>query len=302
MPKRTLQRVLRVLRDYLLMTVGALLVALAVNLFLVPNDVVSGGVSGIAIMFGAQFGTPVGLMLLLLNIPLFIIGWRQLGGLVFGVRTIYATVVMALAIDGFAPYMPQVTRDPLLYTLYGGVLDGIGIGLVLRAQGTTGGLDIVGRLLERWRGISPGQTILAIDGAIFAVAALLFGPEKALYAMLVAFISTRTLDVVLSGVAAARQSIIITAKPDEITRAIIHDLGRGVTLLEGYGGYTGASRNVLLTVVGRSEIVLLKTLVARIDPDAFMVIGEASEVLGEGFQASAQAPAVPPAPVPAVTR
>jgi uncharacterized membrane-anchored protein YitT (DUF2179 family) len=286
--KLNLKKTLGVVRDYLLMTVGALLVALSVNLFLIPNDVVGGGLSGIAIMLHTLIGTPVGLVIIILNIPLFLLGLRHLGGLVFGIRTVYATVLMALAIDALAPYVTPVSREPLLYTLYGGLLDGIGVGLVLRARGTTGGVDIVGRLVERWRGISPGQTILAIDTLIFAGAALLFGPEKALYGLLVVFISTRVIDVVLSGAGAARQSIIISARHEELTRAIIGDLRRGVTQLEGYGGYTGAERRVLLAVVTRSEIATLKALVARIDPDAFMVVGEASEVLGEGFQPASE--------------
>jgi uncharacterized membrane-anchored protein YitT (DUF2179 family) len=288
------KQMLGIVRDYALMTVGALLVALSVNLFLIPNDVISGGVSGVAIMLRSLVGTPVGLVIILLNIPLFLLGWRYLGGLIFGVRTIYATVVMALAIDALAPYLTPVTRDPLLYTLYGGLLDGIGVGLVLRARGTTGGIDIVGRLLERWRGISPGQTMLVIDALLFAGAAMLFGPEKALYALLVVFISTRVIDVVLSGAGAARQALIISVRPEELTRAIIRDLRRGVTLLDGQGGYTGAERSVLLCVVSRPEIASLKALVARIDPDAFMVIGDASEVLGEGFQPSAESSARPP--------
>lgn len=287
----TTRKVLRVVRDYTLMTIGALLVALSVNLFLVPNNVVSGGVTGIAIILRTLIGTPVGLVVLLLNIPLFIIGWRHLGGLVFGVRTIYATVVMAVAIDALAPYLTPVSRDPLLYTLYGGVLDGIGVGLVLRARGTTGGIDIIGRLLERWRGYAPGQTMLALDAALFAGAALLYGPEKVLYALLVVFISTRTIDVVLNGARSARQAIIISKHHAAIRDTILEDLRRGVTVLQGQGGYTGAEHNVLLVALSRAEVSLLKALVVRIDPDAFVIIGEASEVLGEGFQGTAEAEA-----------
>lgn len=271
------------LRDYLLLTVGALLIALSVDIFLIPNNVVTGGITGAAIMLRSFLGTPVGLVSLLANIPLFILGVRSLGGLVFGLRTFYATILMSLAIDLLAPYVRPVVGDPLLYTLYGGLLDGLGVGLVFRARGTTGGIDIVARLIERRYGTLPGRSMLVINVAVFGIAGLFFGPEKVLYALLVAFISSRALDFTLGAGTGSRQALIVTTQPDAITQALLHDLGRGVTLLEGYGGYTGASRAVLLCVVGRAELSFLKAIVGSADPHAFVVIGDASEVIGEGF-------------------
>ena len=273
-----------ILRDYALMTVGAVLVAAAVNLVLAPNNVVTGGITGAAIMLRDAIGTPIGAVTLLANIPLFVLGWRRLGGLVFGARTIYATVVMAVAIDALAPLMRPVTADPLLYTLYGGLLDGIGVGLVFRAQGTTGGIDILARLLELRYGFRPGRSMLAMNLAVFAAAFLLFGPEKVLYAILAAFVGSVALDYTLSAGSGAQQALIITSRPDDIRRALLNDLGRGVTILEGRGGYTGEARAVLLCVVARSEVSLLQALISRHDPHAFVIIGEAREVLGEGFR------------------
>lgn len=284
LPKLDLRRAARVLADYAQITVGALLIAVAVRVFLVPNNVVTGGLTGVAQLLGSTLGTPVGAVVLALNVPLLIVGWRRLGGFVFGARTLYAIVVMSLAIDGLAPYARPVTSDPLLYSLYGGMLDGVGLGLILRARGTAGGTDIVARLVEARTGAQPGRTLLICDAAIFGAALFAYGPEKIMYALLVAFVSTRAVDFVLAAGRGSRQALIITGEPAAITAAILHGLGRGVTVLEAVGGYTGAARAVLLCILSRSEVGALKQAVSGADPGAFVVIGEAGEVIGEGFR------------------
>lgn len=284
-----LPTIARTLRDYLIMTVGVICVAISVDLFLVPNNVVTGGVTGVAIILNDLFGTPIGMISLLLNIPLLIAGFRYLGGFVFGVRTVYATVALSFAIDLLNPYVSRymsATADPLLYTLYGGVLDGVGVGLVFRVQGTTGGVDIIARFLQRWRAIPMGRSLLAMNVLVFAAAAYLFSLDKLLYALLVAFISGRTVDLVLEGASYARQAVIITGHPDKIQRSILHTLGRGVTVLEGRGGYTAAERTVLLSVVAQSEISVLKAIVRDCDDSAFVIFSNVNEVLGEGFRPS----------------
>lgn len=278
------RRVLRTLVNYAVITIGALLVAVAVRIFLVPNNVIAGGLTGAAQLLNSLIGTPVGAVVLALNVPLLIVGWRRLGGFVFGVRTVYALVVMTLAIDILAPYARPVTADPLLYSLYGGVLDGLGLGLILRSRGTAGGTDIIARLVEARTGMQPGRVLLICDVVIFGAGLFVYGPEKVLYALLVAFVSSRTVDFVLAAERGARQALIITTHPEGITRALLHDLGRGVTVLEGVGGYTGAKRAVLLCIISRAEVGALKAAVAAADPGAFMVIGEAGEVIGEGFR------------------
>jgi uncharacterized membrane-anchored protein YitT (DUF2179 family) len=273
-----------ILRDYTTMTAGALLAALAVDFFLVPNNVVTGGVTGGAMLSHTFFGTPIGLLTLLVNIPLFVIGFRSLGGFVFGIRTLYATVLMSLAIDMLVPYARPISGDPLLYTLYGGLLDGLGVGLVFRARGTTGGIDIIARLIEQRTGIQPGRSMLGMNVLVFAAAFFGYGPEKALYALLTAFVGSLALDYTLGAGMGARQALIVTSQPGAINQALLHTLGRGVTMLEGQGGYTGTARSVLLCVVGRAEISFLKAIVSQADPHAFVVIGEANEVIGEGFR------------------
>ncbi|WP_448337951.1 YitT family protein [Chloroflexus aurantiacus] len=277
------RRIARTLTDYALLTVGALLSATAVRFFLVPNQVVTGGLTGVAQLLNTFIGTPVGVVVLILNIPLLIAGWRYLGGAVFGVRTFYTVVVMSLAIDGLAPFARPITNDPLLYSLYGGVIDGIGIGLVLRARGTTGGSDILARLIERRFGVQPGRSLLGFDTMVFTAALFSYGPEKILYALLVAFTASRAIDTVLAAGKGARQALIITSSPEPIRQAVLHRLGRGITQLEAIGGYTGATRAVLLCVVARTEIGALKNIVSNVDPAAFVIIGEVEEVLGEGF-------------------
>lgn len=283
----TLTTLLRVVSEYAMMTVGAGLSAVAVSFFLVPNQVVSGGLTGAAQLLNTFFATPIGLVVLLMNIPLLLLGWRHLGGLVFGIRTAYTVVILSVAIDLLAPYAANggITNDPLLYSLYGGVLDGLGVGLVLRARGTTGGSDIFARLIERMRGIQPGRSLLLFDAVVFALALISYGPENSMYALLVAFASSRTVDIVLAAGKGARQALIITATPQPIRAAVLERLNRGVTELEGTGGYTGQARAILLCVVARTEIAALKRIVAEADGSAFVIIGDVDEVVGEGWRA-----------------
>lgn len=298
MPRFNLRKLLSILRDYAMMTAGALLVAVAVRVFLVPNQVLTGGLTGVAQLLNTLVGTPVGAVVLALNVPLIIVGYRRLGGLVFGARTLYTIVVMSVAIDALAPYARPVTADPLLYSIYGGLLDGVGLGLILRARGTAGGTDIIARLIETRFSVAPGQVLISADVLIFGAAFLTFGPENTLYALLVAFISSRAVDFVLAAGRGARQALIITERPAQITDALLYGLGRGVTVIEGVGGYTGGPRSVLISVVARHEIGALKAAVAAADPAAFVIIGEADEVIGEGFRplpAAARPAAAPPA-------
>lgn len=275
----------RTVVDYAEVVAGSLLVALGTNLFFVPNKVVSGGVTGISILLHYAWGTPVGLVTLLLNLPLLWIGWRWAGGARFFVRTALAVVVLSAAIDLTAPYLTPPTTDRLLVIMYGGLLDGLGMGLVFRGRGTTGGTDVLARVANRFLGVGIGQTLLAINVLIFAVAAFQFGAEAVMVALALAFVSARTLDTVQAGFAASRQAIIITNRPAAVRDAVFDNLRRGVTMLEARGGWTGEPRPMLYVVVGAHEVGRLKLRVAEADPEAFVAISSAQEVLGEGFAA-----------------
>lgn len=272
--------------DYVQLTLGAALLALNIALLLVPNMIVSGGATGIATILHYVIGTQVGTLVLIINIPLFIAGVKWGGGTRFAIRTIYATVVMSVLADLFAVWLVQAPAitDPLLYVLYGGLLDGVGMGLVFRGQGTTGGTDVVARLLHHWKGIPFGTTIMAVNSIVLIGAAAVFGLEAALYALILTFVAARVVDVVQGENNYGRAAIIVSGKAADIRSGVLTVLERGVTVLEGRGGYTEAGVEVLYCVVSRGEVSILKRLVQSIDPRAFVVITEASEVLGEGFR------------------
>lgn len=269
--------------DYALVVLGSALVGIGTNLFFVPNKVVSGGVTGVAIIIHYLLDTPVGLVALGFNIPLLWLGWRYGGGMTFFIRTILAVVVLSATIDLTAPYLQPPTTDRLLVICYGGLLDGLGMGLVFRARGTTGGTDVLARLAHRYLGVGIGQALLAMNLVIFGAAAFVFGLEPVMVALALAFVSARVLDLVQQGFSAARSATIISRKPDAVRSAVLDRLGRGVTVLHGEGGFTRENRPVLYVVVPSTEAGRLKRLVAEVDPEAFVAISPAQEVLGEGF-------------------
>jgi len=269
--------------DYAEIVVGSLLVAAGTNMFFVPNNVVSGGVTGLSIIAHHYFKTPVGMVVLALNLPLLWLGWRFAGGIRFFVRTLVSVIVLSAGIDLTAPFLMPPTHDRLLVICYGGLLDGLGMGLVFRGRGTTGGTDILARLAHRYLGVGIGQSLLAMNVAIFGGAAFIFGAEAVMVALALAFVSARVLDVVQSGFSAARSALIISEDCDAVREAILNKLGRGVTVLHGQGGYTGEQRPVLYVVVSPHEVGRLKRLVSQVDRAAFVAITPAQEVLGEGF-------------------
>ncbi|HRI55882.1 MAG TPA: YitT family protein [Anaerolineae bacterium] len=273
----------RSLIDLILIVVGAGLTAVSVVVFLNPNDVVPGGFTALAMFANRLWGWPVGVTLLIMNLPFLLVAMAVLG-MQFGPRTILATVLASTLIDVLQPYLPQVQGDPLLYTLYGGLLYGVGLGLVFRANATTGGVEIPAKLLEHWRGVRMSSSLLAMDAAVLVLAAFFFGLESALYALIVAWVAARVIDFMETGATASITAFIITRQPETIRDGILERLERGVTLLEGQGGYTGEQRTVLMAVVRRRETRTLQEIVRVADPEAFVVISPSHEVLGEGFK------------------
>lgn len=277
------------LYDYALIFIGSLIIAANVPLFLEPNRVVSTGVTGLGMLAYYVWNWPIGLVTLLLNVPLLLAGIKWGGGLRFFIRTIFAVVVLTVSIDVLSRYLAPVAADPLLYTLFGGLLDGIGIGLVLRGRGTTGGTDIAAQLLARYRGLSFGQVLMGVNGAILLGAAAVVGIVPVLYALVVNFVSGRVVDFVQEGVGYARAAVIISDRHAAVRQAILEKLGRGVTQLEARGGYTETARPALYVVVYRTQVTQLKHIIASMDPHAFVVVSEAHEVLGEGFRDACRA-------------
>jgi uncharacterized membrane-anchored protein YitT (DUF2179 family) len=276
----------RALWDYVLILLGAFIQAIALRLFLVPSDLVSGGISGLAQLFNHFTAFPIGLIVLFGNIPLFILGWQYLGGPRFALRTVLSILAFSIFTDTLVFFLPAegVTEDMVLNTLYGGLLLGVGLGIVYRGRGTSGGTDILGRILNRRTGITISQAYLITDSLVVLGAGFVFGWTKALYGLVLIYVSGIAAELALQGTNIIRTVIIVTAQTDAITQAIMHDMERGVTILSGTGGYTNEPRDVIYCTVSRMEINRLKILVHDIDPRAFMVIGQAQEALGEGFK------------------
>ena len=273
----------RALFNIALILAGSLCMALAVDIFLNPNNVVPGGFTALAMFANRLWGWPVGTTLLIMNLPFILIGMRVLG-VQFGPKTLFAVAASALAIDWLAPLVPTVRGEPLLYTLYGGLLYGLGMGLVFRANATTGGTEIPAKLLEHFRGIRMSSSLLAMDVVVLALAAFFFGLAPALYALIAAWVMARVIDALETGLTAGNTAFIITKNPADVCTGVLEGLNRGVTILQGEGAYTGDERTVLFTAINRRQTPELREIVRQADPDAFVVISPSNEVLGEGFK------------------
>lgn len=275
------------LKDLMWIFTGTLIQALAMRLFLIPSRLASGGVSGLSQVLNHFTGWPIGLMVFLGNLPLFIIGWHYLGGPGFALRTALAVISFSVFIDLSVLPFPAagLTDDLILSTLYGGVLSGIGFGLVYRGRGTSGGSDILARILSSWRGIPVSQSYLLTDTIVILLAGFSFGWENALYALVMLYISGIAAETISQGSNIVRTAMVISSQPELIKERIFEQLKRGVTVLKAQGGFTGTEKSILYCVITRSEVPRLKALVREADPEAFLVIEQAHEVRGEGFQA-----------------
>ena len=275
----------RIARSYVLISLGSLVAAAAYNLFLVPNKIAPGGVGGIGTVLYHLYAVPVGVSMLIMNIPLFLLSIRTLGGR-FGIKTLYATIALSVAID-LTTFLPVVTDDLLLASLFGGLILGFGLGIVFMQGATTGGTDIAAKLVHRWLPhISIGTLLLFIDMAVVLLAAVVFrNYQIALYAIITLFVIAKVLDAVLEGVDFAKAVYVISEKNNEIAWEIMDELARGVTGFRIIGKWTNREREMLLCVVRRREVHVLKGIVADIDPQAFVFLADVREVLGEGFKA-----------------
>lgn len=273
-----------IIADYVVLVCGTLLLSASYAFFLVPAKISNGGVSGLAIVAHYLFGWPTGLLVFVLNVPLLFIGYLYLGGLRFTVRTLVSVAIFSATVDWMGTLVAHpITRDPFLAALYGGLISGVGVGLVFRRGASTGGTTIVARILQRLTGLSAGIAQLSVDAVVVGVAALVFGPQLALYGLISLFVSGKAIDWTLEGLSGERVALVVTAAADRIAARITHDLGRGVTLLQGRGGYTGQERPIVMCVLDRSQEPMLRALVQAEDPGAFVVVTVATTVLGEGF-------------------
>ena len=267
---------------FLGMVIGTAIAGIGLNLFLVPNRLAAGGVSGMGVIFYHLSGIPVGLTIIAFNVPLFLVAVRMLGWR-FALQSLVGAALFSLMAELFA-FAPHVTGDLLLSSVYGGALLGVGMGIVFRSGGTTGGTALAARLVSRGFGVSVGEGLVASDILVIAAAGAIFGAELALYATIALLVSGWLVDVIQEGPRFSKTAVIITNHGDAINAGILTLMDRGVTRLTVTGGYTGEEREALLCVFHRNEITQLKSVVAEVDPDAFVIVGNASEVLGEGFK------------------
>jgi uncharacterized membrane-anchored protein YitT (DUF2179 family) len=277
-------------RTWSLLALGTALYAFGLQYFILPNLLMEGGVTGISVLLNYAAGIPVSISTLVINVPLFLLGWRHLGRGPM-IYTIGGTLLLSVflwileqgvSMGWFVPFTTE--HDFILVVLYAGVTLGAGLGLVFRAGGTTGGVDIIARILHRWRGWSMGQIILTLDVVILSVSLIFIPKEKILYTLVIVFISSKIIDSIQEGVYAAKAFTIICEAPEKLAEAIAQDLERGVTLMPAVGAYSKNAKTVVYCVVSRFEIRKLKSLVRQHDKRAFIVINDVHDVLGEGFR------------------
>lgn len=255
--------------------------------FITPYKIVPGGVYGICIVMHYLWGLPVGIMGLLLNIPLTILGIKILGPR-FGVKTVVGFTLTSLFMDGisyFSEYKPLVENDFFLSAGFGGVLAGIGLGLIFRAKATSGGSDIVAMILEKYTRMPVGQLLIVVDSIIVLLGLVAFGDWKIpLYSWIVIFITGKVIDAILQGISYNKTVFIISDKYEELREKIIFDIERGGTLIKAEGMYQGKPKNIIFTNVNRRELSILQKFIHTIDPNAFVTVIDANEVIGHGFK------------------
>lgn len=295
-----ISKILQIIKAYGLITIGAAITALAINIFLIPYKIAPGGLSGLStVLFYISGGKlPVGITMLAINIPLFLLGYKIIGRRFF-LRTIYGTVALSVIIDLTESYSINFAKklmvdgsdivtqpDILLYSIIGGFISGIGLGIVLKMDATTGGTELAAKLLNKiFKFMTIGQLILWIDALIILFAIIAFNSILiGLYSLVSLFLTTKVIDAMVAGVDNSRAVLIISERQEEISKRLLFELDRGVTELKGKGVFSGQDKNVLLCVLARTQIQQLKEIVLEEDRNAFMILAEVKEVLGEGFQ------------------
>ena len=275
--------------DGLFFVAGALIDAVAVNVFTAPNHIAPGGITGIGTMLNYLFQTPIGMVNMIINIPIIIWAIIEIGYKLVA-KSIAAIIVFSVAIDTLALVLPAYDGNPFLAAIFGGVLEGIGLALVFMRGSTTGGTDMIARLLgKHFRHLSMGKLMLAVDLVVIAASALVYQKlESALYAIIAIFVSTRIIDTILYGTDSGNGKLyfIISKKSDEIRRRILEDIDRGVTIIPIQGGYSGQDGEMLLCAVRRYEVAKINDIIHTADRDAFVIVGEAGEITGEGFRSA----------------
>lgn len=273
-----------VFKQYVLIVVGCVLYSAGFEFFFYPNDIIVGGVTGIAMIINYLTNLPIGVLIIVMNIPLFALAWKRFG-LSFMIASLVGMLLSSALVDVFALLHFVWTDNLLLACIYGGVVKGFGLGLVYLAAATTGGVDIMAKFVrQKYPYINFGTIILVMDALVISTFAVVFDKfEGAMYAIIAMFIVTKVIDAVLYGIGVSKVCYIISNKNDQIKNEITQQLQRGVTLLRGEGAYTGEEKKVILCVIKRHQIADIRRIVRAIDANAFIIVTEAKDVFGSGF-------------------
>ncbi|GFP76000.1 YitT family protein [Clostridium fungisolvens] len=261
--------------------IGSILAAIGLEIFLIPNELVDGGVVGISIMVSHLTGLPLGVFTFLLNIPFFVLGYKHIGK-TFTISTLFAVICLSLSVNFFHP-IPGITHDTLLAAVFGGVIIGTGVGLIIRNGGSLDGTEIAAIILDKKLSFSIGEIVMFFNFFILGISGAIFGFDRAMYSLIAYFIAFKVIDVIVEGLDESKAVTIISDKHIDITEAIVDRLGRGVTLLDGKGGYKGIKTNVIYVVVSRLEIAKVKSIVQGFDENALITIGTV-EVAGKRYK------------------
>ncbi len=270
------------IKKYLVLIIGSLIYSAGLEIFLVPNNIIDGGVVGISIMASYLTGIPFGVYMLVLNLPFLYLGYKQIGK-TFAISTIVSIIALSVFSEFLEP-VPQITQDYFLAAIFGGIIAGAGVGLVIRQGGSLDGTEITAIILDRKTSFSVGEVVMFFNLFILGAAGFVFGWDKAMYSLVAYFIISKMIDVVLKGLDESYAVMIVSDEYEEIADALMHRLGRGVTYLHGQGAYTGDDKQVLYCVVTRLEVVKLKEIALEKDEAAFVTINPVHDIVGGRFK------------------
>jgi uncharacterized membrane-anchored protein YitT (DUF2179 family) len=278
--KKRYHNTLVLINKIFFMILGSILVSVGLEIFLIPNNIIDGGVIGISIMASYLTKLPLGIFIFVLNLPFFIIGYKQIGR-TFAISTLFSVICLSIGVTFLHP-IPGLTQDTLLATVFGGIILGAGVGLIIRNGGSLDGTEIVAIILDKRTGFSIGEIVMFFNLFILGGSGFIFGWDRAMYSLIAYFIAFKVIDITVEGLDESKAVIIISEKHKDISEAIMARLGRGLTLLDGKGGFRGFSTNVIYVVVSRLEIAKLKSIVHGFDEDALVTIGSV-EVTGKRY-------------------
>lgn len=275
---------LKIIFRILLIMLGAALASIGLEIFLIPNNIIDGGITGVSIMASYITKIPLGVFIFLLNIPFFIIGYKQIGK-TFTLSTLFGVVCLSIGVSILHP-IPGITHDILLAAVFGGIILGAGVGIIIRNGGSLDGTEIVAIILDRRTSFSIGEIVMFFNLFILGTSGFIFGWDRAMYSLIAYFIAFKVIDITVEGLDESKAVTIISGKHKDISEALMDRLGRGITLLQGKGGYKGNATNVIYVVVSRLEIAKLKSIVHGFDDDALITIGSV-EVSGKRYKKKA---------------